>query len=208
MTESAVILGNSAFYYAAVLFLTSYSGLKSYIPVFLAGMLIGSFIIFYMAGNKSIPFSRIPYLIFTGIIISMILPWFLKTDSLLLFFAVFSIYLLILSRFSGDQLSIALSLGSMAVMVMIYFYQWGHEFLPSFFAENPVPEKQLFILGLISGISVVSAVYVNYKILGKLHITFSKKWFSRHTNRKIIKGILLFAVYLSPSGFIIMPQRY
>lgn len=194
--ENILIITNSAFYYALMVFLLYFSGLKKYESSFTALLLVINISIFYYAGNKNISYNKIPYLLFTGIIIAMILPWIFRMDYLLIFFAVFSLYLMFFSRYSGNQISIILSLGSMAVMILIWLYQWIFEYLPSFFIENLPPDKHLFYKGLIAGFFVFVAVSMNSKLLERLHIGFSKKWFVRGTYLKILKGVSLFAVYL------------
>ena len=194
--ESILIIANSAFYYASIVFLLYFSGLKNYEAVFTALLLVINIIIFYIAGNNNISYNKIPYLLFTGIIISMLLPWILRMDYLILFLAVFSIYLMVFSKYSGHQISIILSLVAMTSMILIYLSGWIFEFLPSLFTENLLPDKHLFYKGLIAGFFVLFSVSINAKILEKLHISLSKKWFTRGTYRKIFKGVLLFAVYL------------
>ena len=194
--ESILIITNSAFYYVSIIFLLYFSGFKKYEPVFTALLLVINIIIFYFAGNKNVSYNKVPYLLFAGIIISMLLPWILRMDYLILFFAVFSIYLMVFSRYSGHQISIILSLGVMTSMILIYISQWIFEFLPSIFIENVLPDKHVFYKGLISGFFVLFSVSINAKILEKLHISLSKKWFVRGTYRKILKGVLLFTVYL------------
>lgn len=196
LMESTLIIANSSFYYASIVFLLYFSGLRTYEPVFTAILLISNVIIFYFAGNKNISYNKIPYLLFTGIISAMLLPWIFRMDYLLLFFAVFSVYLMVFSRYSGNQLSILLSLGAMTAMILIYLYQWIFEYLPVFFTENVLPDKLLFYKGLLSGFFVFLSVSINAKILEKVHISFSKKWFVRGTYRKILKGVFLLAVYL------------
>jgi hypothetical protein len=194
--ESILIIANSTFYYVSVAFLLYFFGHKQYEPVFTAILLIINLIIFYYAGNKKISYNHAPYLIFTGLIISMLLPWIINLNYLILFLSVFAIYLMIYSKYSGHQLSIILSLGAMAAMTLIYISKWIFEFLPSLFSENILPDTHLFYKGLIAGFFVVLSVSVNSKILMKLHIILSKKWFVRGSYRKILKAILLFAVYL------------
>ncbi len=194
--ESILIIANSTFYYASIVFLLYFSGFINYEPVFTALLLVINIIIFFIAGNKNISYNKVPYLLFSGIIISMLLPWIFRMDYLILFFAVFSVYLMIFSKYSGHQISILLSLVAMTSMILIYLSGWIFEFLPSLFTENLLPDKHLFYKGLIAGFFVLFSVSINAKILEKLHISLSKKWFVRGTYRKILKGVLLFAVYL------------
>jgi hypothetical protein len=194
--EWILIISNSSFYYAFIVFLLFFSGHKVYVPVFTALLLIINVIIFYFAGTKNISYNKVPYMLFTGIILSLLLPWIVKMDHLIIFFSVFSVYLMVFSRYSGNQPSILLSLGAISVMILLYVSKWIFEFLPSLFSENLLPDTHLFYKGLIAGSFVLLSVSINRNIFEKLHISFSKKWFSRGTYRKILKGAFLISAYL------------
>jgi hypothetical protein len=196
MLESVLIVTNSAFYYVSVVLLLFFSGHRRYEALFTAILVIINLMVFYYAGNKKIQYNKTPYLLSTGVMISMFLPWVFGMDLLILFLAAYSIYLMVYSRYSGNQLSIILVMGVMTFLLLVYFYHLIFEFIPSLFSDNVLPDKHLFYKGLIAGFFVTFSLAVNSVLLDRLHIRFSKKWFSRSTYRDILNGLLFFVVYM------------
>jgi uncharacterized membrane protein len=195
--EFAVIAANTGFYYLAVLFILHYYGYGTFSVIFTVFLVLMNITWFYFAGKKDLHYQNIPYLMVTGILVSMILPMLFRTNYLVLFFSVLSIVTMLHSKYTRHQNSILFSVGAMTVMLVAFAYHLLFQFLPVLLSANPVPERAIFYKGAIACVAVLITFSINSRILKKLEITLSRKWFSRGTYRKIIKGILLLLIYIS-----------
>jgi hypothetical protein len=195
--EILIITGNSVFYYALMIFILHNFGFREYKLWYTILLLLLNLVVLYIVYNKKVVFSKITYQVFAGALISMILPLIFRMDSLILFFALFSMFLMIFSKYTGHQFSILLSLVSMAAFFFTYLYHWVYEFFPSMFGKSGQLEDHLFIKGLIAGIAVIIPIVVNTRIIKKIHIEFSKKWFDLSKYRIILKGMMLVSVFLA-----------
>lgn len=138
-----------------------------------------------------------PYVIPAMFILSLILPVIFTNSALVLFFATFSSLLLFYSRYSGNRLAVITALISLVIMLLAYFKDWAFQYLPVAFLGNVLDNRALMIKGLVAGLVIFPVIIINGRLIRKLHVDFSKEWFSKRTYQRFFKGVNLIVLYLS-----------
>jgi uncharacterized membrane protein len=105
-------------------------------------------------------------------------------------------FLILFSKYSRNQTSVLFSLVAMAIMGIIYLYQWVFSFIPDIFIRDNIQNKAIFYKGLVSGVFILPAIAINNRLLKRLSISFSHKWLSKGKYLKFLKGALLLVIYL------------
>lgn len=150
----------------------------------------------YFTGGLGLDYNRGPYLFSFMFLFSMVLPMLVPANLFLFFFAVLSVFLLAYAQFSKNQAAILLSLFSMTIMLMIYLYNWIFQYGPVALLGNITMNTQLYNKGLMASFVIVTVLLTNIYLLKGVEITLSKKWFTRKTYLRLLKGLLLFVLYL------------
>lgn len=177
-------------------------GMGSYLwLLFLFTGLVFSLLLFAMDRTR-FPFNRIPYIYAIMVTISLVLPVAFPSDFILLFFAGFSMFLLVYARYSQSQVAILLSLFSMAVLLLIYIYLWVFRLGSVVVTGDITSNLPLYFKGFVASLVTATAFMVNTLLLKEVEITLSKDWFNRKTYLRIFKGIVLLVFYLG--GFWIL----
>jgi hypothetical protein len=190
------ILINSLFYFFIMTVILYKSGYKNYLSVFVFLLSSVHLIAIYYTDKKNLIYNKVPYLISTLIITCSFLPLILRISPAIVFLAPLSMFLILFSKYSRNQTSVLFSLVAMAIMGIIYLYQWVFSFIPDIFIRDNIQNKAIFYKGLVSGVFILPAIAINNRLLKRLSISFSHKWLSKGKYLKFLKGALLLVIYL------------
>ncbi len=195
--EYMLILLNNFFYFFAMMAILYKSGHRNYesVVVFLLSTL--HLVAFYYTDKRALTYNKVPYLISALIITCSFLPLIIRGNSMIIFLAPLSVFLILFSKYSHNQTSVLFSLIAMLIMAVIYLYQWVFNYIPDIIIKDGVQNNELFYKGLISSIFILPALSINNKFLKKFAVSFSQKWLSKGKYIKFLKGILLLMIYLS-----------
>ena len=142
------------------------------------------------------PFRRVPFLICTLILMSLLLPLLFGNNKIILLTGSLSILLMIYSKITKDQPSIIMALIIMALMVLMLMKDLLLSYLPAAFIGGLMDNSSLFYKGLIATLFVALVAFSNRKLLKGLEIQYSRKWFSRRRYMKLLKGVFLAGLYI------------
>jgi hypothetical protein len=196
-SEYVFILLNSLFYFFAMMAVLFKSGHRNYLSVFIFLLSTFHLVALYYSDKRNINFNKVPYLISALIITCSFLPFIIQGNSLIIFLAPVSVFLILFSKYSFNQTSVIFSLMAMLLMAMIYLYQWIFSYLPEIIIVDGVQNYHLYYKGIVSSIFILTSFSINNNYLKKFAFSFSKKWLSKGKYMKFLKGILLLLVYLS-----------
>ena len=173
-----------------------------YLWIFALALLLFNLIGLYLSGKYFPAVWKLPHHIATIILAALILPLLLNQSILLLFTAGLSILLLLYSKYSKNQTSIIISMIAMGIMSFDFFFHWIFKYLPALVFSNDLPDASLLWHGILSGAAVVAALILNNLFLKDIEVTLSKKIFNRARYTRLVKGLILFTLFLS-SGWIV-----
>ncbi len=196
-TEVIVAVLNILLFFALNCVVFIKFGLQEYLWLFtlLLGLLILAVIA--LTDGSQLGYNRKPYL-FSGIVlVSLALPLLVPLNFIILFFAVLSVFLMLYAKFSKDQVAVIISLVSMTIMFLAYCQNWIFQYFPASFLGDITLQAVLVKKGLIASLVIIPALAANIYLLKKVEITLSKKWFTRRTYQRLLKGVLLLVIYLS-----------
>jgi hypothetical protein len=196
-TEYMFILLNSLLYFIAMMVIIYKSGHRNYLSVFVFLLSTMHLVAFYYTDKRNLTYNKVPYLISALIIICSFLPLIINGNSLIIFLAPLSVFLVLFSKYSHNHTSVLFSLIAMLIMTLIYFYQWVFIYIPGIIISNEQRNSELFYQGLISCIFILPALSINNNFLKKFAFSFSKKWLSKGKYMKFLKGTLLLVIYLT-----------
>ena len=195
--EIGLTILNGMLFYMMGLFGLARFGLMDYAWVFslaLAAANLGILFVFAAAGKRPEPG---PYVFPAFIMLSLIFPFIFNAGAILLFLAVLSSLLLFYSKYSGDRIAVITALGSIVMMLLMYFKDLVFQYLPAAFLGNVLANKAMMMKGLVAGLVIFPVMIINSRLIRKLHVGFSKEWFSRRSYQSFFKGINLIVLYLS-----------
>ncbi|MEI7490792.1 MAG: DUF2339 domain-containing protein [Bacteroidota bacterium] len=196
-TEIGLIVLNSlVFYLMGIVVFIKFRQLENawIFSLLLASINIGILIPAANAGKKIKPG---PYVFPAMVILSLIFPFIFQASAVILFLAVLSSLLLFYSKYSGDRVAVLTALLSIVVMLLVYFKDWVFLYLPAAFFGNVLDNQAMMIKGLVAGLVIFPVIIINSRLVRKLHVDFSKEWFSRRSYQRFFKGINLIVLYLS-----------
>jgi hypothetical protein len=196
-TEYVFILLNNLLYFFAMMAILYKSGHRNYLSVFVFLLSTLHLVAFYFTDKRNLTYNKIPYLISALIIICSFLPLIIKGNSLIIFLAPLSVFLVLFSKYSRNQISVLFSLIAMFIMAIYYLYQWIFIYIPDIIISDGLWNSEIFYKGLVSSIFILPALSINNNFLKKFAFSFSKKWLSKGKYMKVLKGTLLLVVYLS-----------
>ncbi|MCX6249641.1 MAG: DUF2339 domain-containing protein [Bacteroidetes bacterium] len=195
--EFLLIIANSGFYFISVFFILWWSGYNfMYLPLTLSMALFNLSAMFIVSKRQS-GFNRIAYLFYIAFLLSCIPSLVFSMNYAVLFLTTFAVLLMILSKFTGDQSSVVISLLALTLAIFYHLTQWILGYIPAVFTEPlPLDITIFYKAVLASAFMLGSLVFLN-STTKTLHISISKKWFHRSNTRKILKGLILLFIYLS-----------
>jgi hypothetical protein len=196
-TESALKVINISLFFLMGLFSLVRCGYGEYIWVFSICLAAVNVLVLYLAEKSGKKVSPAPYVFPVAVILSLIFPFLFKMNFLILFTAVFSCLLLFYSKYSGDKVAVITALVSIAIMLLTYFKDWSLQYIPLAFFGNVLDNRVMMTRGLVAGMVIFPAMLINGQLIRKLHVDFSKEWFSRLTYQRLFRGINLCVLYLS-----------
>ncbi|MCX6280591.1 MAG: DUF2339 domain-containing protein [Bacteroidetes bacterium] len=138
-----------------------------------------------------------PYVFPAMVILSLIFPIVFTANAMILFLSVLSVLLLFYSKYSGDRVAVLTALLSVVIMLLVYFKDWVFQYLPTAFFGNVLDNPALMLKGLVAGLVIFPVMIINGRLVRKLHVDFSKEWFSRRSYQSFFKGISLVVLYLA-----------
>jgi len=145
---------------------------------------------------------KLPLHIITILLAALVLPLLLNQNTLLIFTAGLSLLLLLYSRYSKNQPSVIISMIAMGVMTLDFFFHWIVKYLPALISGSTLPSASLVWHGIISSIVVIATLILNHLFLKNIEISLPKNIFNKTRYIRLIKGLLLFSVFLA-CGWII-----
>ncbi|MCX6287117.1 MAG: DUF2339 domain-containing protein [Bacteroidetes bacterium] len=149
------------------------------------------------ADHEGKKLKRGPYVFPTMVILSLIFPFIFQASAMILFMAILSCLLLFYSKYSGDRIAVLTALFSVVIMLLVYFKDWVFLYLPAAFLGNVLDSPSIMMKGLVAGLVIFPVMLINSRLVRKLHVDFSKEWFSRSNYQRFFKGVNLIVLYLS-----------
>ncbi|MCX6285087.1 MAG: DUF2339 domain-containing protein [Bacteroidetes bacterium] len=191
-----IILNSTVFYLMGIIIFIKFRqpGYAWIFSLLLASINIGILIPAANAGKK---LEAGPYVFPAMVILSLIFPFIFQASAIILFLAILSSLLLFYSKYSGDRVAVLTALLSIVVMLLVYFKDWVFLYLPAAFLGNVLDNPAMMIKGLVAGLVIFPVMIIDSRLVRKLHVDFSKEWFSRRSYQKLFKGINLIVLYLS-----------
>jgi hypothetical protein len=113
-----------------------------------------------------------------------------------LFLAIFTGLLLLFSWWTKNQPALFTGLGMLFLLLLFVSLYWIFRLVPSVFVKSIVYDGTIFYKGLFLTLSVTILVFLFYRQLRHAEITAPKKVFDRSVYRRLLKGILLYCLYL------------
>jgi hypothetical protein len=196
-TENGLIATNIFLFYLAGMVSFIRTGLSGYSWILSLGISFSVLALLYWLERSERRPQPSSYVLPVMVILSLILPVIFPQNAIVLFFATFSVLLLTFAKYSGNRLSVILAIASIAVMLMAYVKDWIFQYVPAAFLGNVLDNRSLMIKGLVAGLVIFPVMMINGRLVRKLHVDFSKDWFSRSTYQRIFKGLNLIVLYLS-----------
>ncbi len=196
-TEIALIIANlTVFYLMGIVSLIKFRQME-YAWIFSLGLVAVNFSMLVLASNADKKLQSGPYVFPAMIILSLIIPFYFPASAILLFLAIASCLLLFYSKYSGDKVAVITALLSMALMLLVYFKDWVFQYLPAAFLGNVLDNPGMMTKGLVAGLVIFPVMIINSRLMKRLHVGFSKEWFSRRSYQSLFKGVNLIVLYLS-----------
>lgn len=197
ITEFILIFVNSGFYFLSMFIVLWYCGYNFLYLPFAALLAAFNVLVLYLTSLRSLQNNRIPHILFTIFVCSVIPPAIFMFNYLLLFLATLSLLLLFFSKYTENQPFILVSYITLAAALLAYFTRWIFELAPAMFV-NPLPvDVKTFFHGLVGSLFILGTV-IGFQTLSKrLKIVLPKTTFSLSLYRKTLKGVFLFLLYLT-----------
>ena len=196
-TEIGLIIANlTVFYLMGIVSLIKFRQME-YAWIFSLGLVAVNFSMLVLASNADKKLQSGPYVFPAMIILSLIIPFYFPASAILLFLAIASCLLLFYSKYSGDKVAVITALLSMALMLLVYFKDWVFQYLPAAFLGNVLDNPGMMTKGLVAGLVIFPVMIINSRLMKRLHVGFSKEWFSRRSYQSLFKGVNLIVLYLS-----------
>jgi len=149
----------------------------------------------YLMAWSDRPFPKTPFLISALALISVLLPLLFRQNKIILLAGSLSVLLMFYSRQTKNQPSILVSLGLVALMVLVFTKDFVFNYIRSAFLGGLLDNSWLFFKGLVAGIFITGVVYTDRVMLKNLEIEYSRKWFSRKRYLTLLKGLFLAGSY-------------
>jgi hypothetical protein len=194
-TEAILVVANILFFFLLNAVVITKFGWTGFLWLFAAGT--GLQIILSVFFTEKLEYHRGPYLVPAIILLSLVIPLLAGVNTLILFSGILSALLMAYARFSKEQYPVIASLALAAIMVGYYLYTWIFTYFPLVFIRFIEPDGYMMIRGLIAGIMVIVVLAAGQVNLKATEISLSRKWFSRRTYLKLIRGSLLIVSYLT-----------
>jgi len=193
--EVGAIILNLFIYFAmiAVTLLKFYSSIPLFF--FALGLSVVYLASLFLMAQLDRPFRNVPFLICTLILLSLLLPLLFRNNQIILLTGSLSILLMIYSKQTKDQPSIIIALGLVAVMLLVFSKDLLFRYLPAAFLGGLMDNSPLFYKGLVASLFIALVAYTDRRMLKKLDIKYSRKWFSRRRYMKLLKAVFLAALY-------------
>jgi len=138
-----------------------------------------------------------PYVFPSMVMLSLIFPFIFHASAVILFLAILSCLLLFYSNYSGDKLAVITAFAAIVLMLLVYIKDWVFQYLPTAFLGNLLDNRAMMVKGLIAGLVIFPVMIINGSLVRKLHVDFSKEWFSRRSYQRFFKGVNIIVLYLS-----------
>ena len=196
-TEIGLIIANlTVFYLMGIVSLIKFRHME-YAWIFSLGLVAVNFSMLVLAANADKKLQSGPYVFPSMIILSLIIPFYFPANTVILFLAIASCLLLFYSKYSGDKVAVITALLSVALMLLLYFKDWVFQYLPAAFLGNVLDNPGMMTKGLVAGLVIFPVMIINSRLMKRLHVGFSKEWFSRKSYQSLFKGVNLIVLYLS-----------
>ena len=141
-------------------------------------------------------FRKVPFQICTLILLSLLLPLLFHNNQIILLTGSLSILLMIYSKQTKDQPSIIIALGLVALMLLVFSKDILFSYFPAAFLGGLMDNSPLFYKGLVASLFIALVAFTDRRMLKKLDIKYSRKWFSRRRYMKLLKGVYLAGLYV------------
>jgi len=196
-TETGLIILNiTVFYLMGITSLVKFSHME-YAWAFSLVIASLNFGILFLAANAGKRLDPGPYVFPSIIILSLIFPFIFHANAMILFLAILSCLLLFYSKYSGNRIAVIVALLSIVMMLLVYFKDWVFHYFPATFLGNVLDNPAMMMKGLVAGLVIVPVIIFNSRLIRKLHVNFSREWFSRRSYQRFFKGMDLVVLYLS-----------
>ena len=82
-------------------------------------------------------------------------------------------------------------------MIIAALFYWIRSYLPALFSDNYLPEGSIIGYGILSGVVLILALSMLQWLVKDIEIPLSKKWWSRTQYHRLLRTILLFAIFMT-----------
>lgn len=196
LASALLLLVNTFFYWITVLLVLKKYGHAELSGVFTLLLVLFNGTLLLLSPRFNPGLFRNPYVFVTLFLISMILPLWAQQNYVILSASVFSVLLIYYAK-SGKNLSaLVLSIGLVALAVLMLFYKWVLFWFPGLYAGAFPDDAGLFYSGFQAGLFTIFALFFNHLEVKKLEMTVGD-WFSRRRYRLILKILLIIVVYIT-----------
>jgi hypothetical protein len=197
LAVTLLMLVNTLFYWGSVLFVFQKYGYQEFQGLFTMILALFTGTVLYFSPKLNPNLFRNPYIFLMLFILSMIFPLWARQNYGILFTAVFSVLLVFYSMYSRNRSALPVSMGLVAIMMLMFFYKWVIFYFPGLYAGAFPSDRGLFYNGFQSGFFTLLALFLNYRLARKLETGLPGKWFSRKKYRSILNILFLVSLYIS-----------
>jgi len=195
--QLVLTLSNLAFFLGSISFVVIKYYELTYLWIYVSVLLLFNAIGLYLIKKYNIIAWTLPYYFACILLAALILPLMIPQNSLLIFMAGLSVIMLIYAIDFKESAAMWISLGAMATTMVIYLFSWMIKYVPAIFAENLQHDNELMWQGIVSGVVMITALFISQFLLKKIEIPVSKKWLDRQEYNLIIRSFLFFSIFLT-----------
>jgi hypothetical protein len=194
-----LMLVNTLFYWGSVLYVLQKYGYEDLEGLFTMILALFTGTLLYFSPKLNPNLFRNPYVFLTLFLFSMIFPLWAHQNYVILFTSVFSVLMVLYSKYAKSRSAFVASIGLVAIMSVTFIYKWIILYFPGIYAGAFPLDRTLFYDGFQSGVFTLFALFFNHMMIKKLETPIPGKWFSRRRYRMILN--IFFIVLLYISGF-------
>jgi hypothetical protein len=168
-----------------------------YLWAFVLAVLLFNVAVIYLLKRYKGNAWELPHYFTAMFLASLVLPLILHQNMPLLFMAVLSVLMLLYALEFKITAAFWISCIATAAMLVFYLFYWVFSYLPAMLPGPVPPDAALLLHGVLSGIAVVTALWIAKRCIHVAEFPLSKWWFSRTAYSRLIRTILLNALFFT-----------
>lgn len=196
-TEYIIILVNIGAFYLLTSITFFKFGLTGWLWLFTLILSLFLFGSIYLSEKFKKQVNKEPILLGGIVLMSLILPLLFRQEVFLIFFGCLSVLLSLYGKYTGQKPPLIASLVSLLIMMLFFLENWILHFVPVVFFRDILSEPVMVRRGILAGLIAITVLIADRVLLKKMKVVLSKKWFSRKSYLRLMKGAILLTVYLT-----------